>query len=85
MWSVFPESLLAYADWKQWTRDNSGRAGSHFHPNSEEEFEVFSKQAWTHLLMQIVKVCGNFCVHMTESVSSFVMAGSNVYIDRVAC
>ena len=56
MWSVFPESLLAYEDWKQWTKDNGSRAGSPFHPNSQEEFDLLSKQAWTHLVMQIVKV-----------------------------
>ena len=56
LWSVVPELLLDYQDYQQWLKDGGRVAGSAFHPESEEEFLEASKQAWTHLLMQIIKV-----------------------------
>ena len=56
-WTVVPESLLDYQDWQQWVRDGGGGApGDAFQPGSEDEFGELSHQAWTHLLMQIIKV-----------------------------
>ena len=43
-------------DYQQWLKDGGGVAGSAFYPESEEEFLEASRQAWTHLLMQIIKV-----------------------------
>ncbi len=51
---MVPESLLAYQDWQQWS--GQGSSPSLLQPESEEEFEELSKQAWTHVLMQIIKV-----------------------------
>ena len=56
LWSLVPESLLDYQDYQQWVCDGGGVAGSVFHPGSEEEFLEASRLAWTHLLMQIIKV-----------------------------
>lgn len=54
---MLPEALLDYKDFSQWRKDNDG-AGSVLYPSSREEFEVWSRQAWTHLLMQVIKVRG---------------------------
>ena len=55
LWCVLSEALLDYEDFIQWKRDND-KAGSVLYPSSREEFEVWSGQAWTHLLMQVIKV-----------------------------
>lgn len=57
LWSVVPEALLDWCDYCQWLNDVGSRGGSvGFQPGGEEEFNELSIQAWTHLLMQIVKV-----------------------------
>ena len=60
LWSVVPELLLDYQDYQQWLKDGGVVTGSAFHPESEEEFLEASRQAWTHLLMQIIKVSSIF-------------------------
>ena len=54
---MLPEALLDHNDFTQWRKDND-RAGSVLYPSSREEFEAWSGQAWTHLLMQVIKVRG---------------------------
>ena len=56
MWNVVPEALLDYQSYLQWTRDITGSTPAHFVPENEGEFDEMSKQAWTHVLMQIIKV-----------------------------
>ncbi len=59
-----PEALLDWCDYCQWLSDVGSRGGSvGFQPDSEEEFNELSIQAWTHLLMQIVKVC--MCMYVS--------------------
>ena len=57
LWSVVPEALLDWCDYRQWLSDVGGKGSVGFQPGGEEEFNDLSNQAWTHLLMQIVKVC----------------------------
>lgn len=51
-----PEALLDYHDYCHWLMDVGGKGSVGFSPEGEDEFNDLSKQAWTHLLMQIVKV-----------------------------
>ena len=56
MWFVVPESLLDYRDYQQWVQDVAMNKNISFNPQNEVQFNVLSQQAWTHLLMQIIKV-----------------------------
>ena len=56
MWYVAPETLLDYQDYQQWIQDIAMNRNINFDPQNEEEFNDLSQQAWTHLLMQIIKV-----------------------------
>ena len=51
-----PEALLDYQDYQQWVSDVGGVVSPGFCPENEEEFSELSSQAWTHLLMQTIKV-----------------------------
>jgi len=85
LWSLVPESLLDYQDYQQWVCDGGGVAGSVFHPGSEEEFLEASRLAWTHLLMQIIKVLilPRIMVHLPrpllQEVSGMDPLASNIY------
>lgn len=59
LWCIVPEALLDYQDFQHWahSQDIETLKGSIFNPQSQEEFGDLSKQAWTHLLIQIIKVC----------------------------
>lgn len=62
MWIVVPEALLDYHDYQQWVQDV---AMNSFNPQNEVQFNILSQQAWTHLLMQIIKVhvcVGEYCM-----------------------
>ena len=48
--SVTPDVLLDYKDYLHWVANAKYRA------KDEEEFKARSTQAWTSLLMQIIKV-----------------------------
>ena len=69
LWCIVPEALLDYQDFHHWvhSQDVETLKGSIFNPQSQEEFDDLSKQAWTHLLMQIIKVCTTLplCAHLT--------------------
>ncbi len=55
MSSVAPEMLLDYGDCWEWTKKKDS---SCFLQNlSEVEFKAISVQAWTCVLMQVIKVC----------------------------
>ena len=62
MWFVVPEALLDYHDYQQWIQDIAMNRNISFNPQNEVQFNILSQQAWTHLLMQIIKVH----VHMHE-------------------
>lgn len=85
LWSVVPEALLDYQDYQQWLSDVGGRGSIGFCPENEEEFSELSSQAWTHLLMQIVKVLvlpravGHISKSIKDSVNSTPSLESNVY------
>ena len=52
MWSLKPEAFLDYKDFLMWCSENS----STYSNLPQEYFDIISKQSWTHLLMQIIKV-----------------------------
>ena len=52
LWSLKPEALLDYKDFLMWCSENT----STYSNLPEEFFDIISKQSWTHLLMQIIKV-----------------------------
>lgn len=56
MWIVVPEALLDYHDYQQWVQDVAMNRNIGFNPQNEVQFNILSQQAWTHLLMQIIKV-----------------------------
>ena len=58
MWCVKPETLLDYQDFCQWLHYQAIKCGPNgsINPQSCEEFEKVSQQAWTYLLMQTIKV-----------------------------
>ena len=61
LWSVLPEALLHQADYQLWEAE-VGHTADGFRPLGNEEFNELSQQAWTHLLMQVVKVqCDYTC------------------------
>lgn len=62
MWNVKPELLLDYQSYQQWIRDVDMSDRTCSNPESEKDFSEMSEQAWTHILMQIVKVCVNKCI-----------------------
>ena len=58
LWCVVPESLLDYKDYMRWVlcEDTESIRNASFNPQSRKQFDVLSRQAWAHLLMQIIKV-----------------------------
>ena len=58
LWSLSAESLLDYRDYQQWLLDAPPPSSSSSLPpvTTQEEFQERSGQAWTYLLLQIVKV-----------------------------
>ncbi len=56
MWFVVPEALFDYHDYQQWIQDVAMDRNISFNPQNEVQFNILSQQAWTHLLMQIIKV-----------------------------
>ena len=57
LWSLSAESLLDYRDYQQWLLDAPPPSSSSLPPvTTQEEFQERSGQAWTYLLLQIVKV-----------------------------
>lgn len=52
LWSLKPETFLDYKDFLMWCSEST----STYSNLPEGYFNVISKQSWTHLLMQIVKV-----------------------------
>ena len=62
MWFVVPEALLDYHDYQQWVQDIAMNRNISLNPQNEVQFNFLSQQAWTHLLMQIIKV---ICICMS--------------------
>lgn len=56
LWCVIPEALLDHQDFLVMDEGIGTNRNASFNPQSPEEFDCLSKQAWTHLLMQIIKV-----------------------------
>ena len=63
LWSVLPEALLHQADYQLWEAE-VGHTADGFRPLGNEEFNELSQQAWTHLLMQVVKVQCSYILYM---------------------
>ena len=57
LWCLALDSLLDYRDYQQWLLDTRASSCSSLPPAaSEEEFQERSRQAWTYLLLQVIKV-----------------------------
>lgn len=56
LWCLTPDSLLDYKDYQQWLLDCSPSPSPLPPATSQEEFQERSTQAWTYLLLLIVKV-----------------------------
>ena len=56
LWSLTPDSLLDYRDYQQWLLDSHPSLSLLPPARTEEEFQERSGQAWTYLLLQIMKV-----------------------------
>ena len=65
--SVIPEALLDYRDYIQWA---SKLGNIYTCPKDEEQFNVMSDEAWTCVLMQVIKVC---VIHALMYVSSLIL------------
>ena len=56
LWSLTADSLLDYRDYRQWLLDARPSSSPLPPTSTEDEFQERSRQAWTYLLLQIVKV-----------------------------
>lgn len=53
---VVPEALLDYHDYVEWVSKVGNKYSDFTYLKDEEQFNCMSNQAWTSVLMQIVKV-----------------------------
>lgn len=57
---MIPEALLDYQDYIQWASKVENIVSC---PKDEEQFNVMSDEAWTCVLMQVIKVYCMFTVY----------------------
>lgn len=53
---MVPEALLDYQDYMQWASEVGNKSSDFTCPKDEEQFNIVSDEAWTCVLMQVIKV-----------------------------